>query len=75
MKTELFNIIQMIFILTFFIGIVACTIASFKNTFKKAGYKLVSRIYILCLDYWRHMTVNDYISYEKYNIWRYCVHF
>lgn len=75
MKVELINTIQLFLILVFLIGIINYAITYFNKYRKKLNYSIVKRIYIKFLDYSRIMTITDYISYEKYDIWRYCVQF
>ncbi|MFL0269039.1 hypothetical protein [Candidatus Clostridium radicumherbarum] len=59
----------------FFIGIITYTVAALKRSIKKFNYNIIKRIFTKSLDYSRLMKINDYISFEKYDIWRYCVHF
>jgi ABC-type multidrug transport system fused ATPase/permease subunit len=75
MKAELINTMQIFFILMFLVGIITYAITYFKNRIKKFNYNFIKRIYTKSLDYSRLMKIKDYISYEKYDIWRYCVQF
>lgn len=75
MRAELINTVHLFFILVFIMGIVTCAITYLRKYKKKLNYNIVNRIYIKYLDYSRFMRINDYISYEKYDIWRYCVQF
>ncbi len=75
MRAELMNTMHLFFILVFLISIITCTITYLRKYRKKINYNVVSNIYIKYLDYSRFMRINDYISYEKYDIWRYCVQF
>lgn len=75
MKAELINILQLTFILLFLVGVITYTITSIKNDIKKLNYTFIKRFYTKSLDYSRFMIIKNYISYEKYEIWRYCVHF
>ena len=75
MKSEFINMMQILFILTFVIGIITYAIATVKNSIKKFDYNLIRSIYSKSLDYSRFMPTENYVSYEKYDIWRYCVHF
>jgi Na+/pantothenate symporter len=75
MKAELINTIQVFFILIFLIGILAYTISSIKSYIKTVTYTLIKRLSVKALDYSRFMTISNYLSFEKYDIWRYCVYF
>ena len=75
MRAELINSVQLFFILVFLIGIIARAITYLGKNRKKLNYNVVNRIYIKYLDYSRFMKIDDYISYEKYDVWRYCVEF
>lgn len=75
MKAELINTMQIFFILMFLVGIITYAITYFKNSIKKFNYNFIKRIYTKSLDYSRLMRIKNYISYEKYDIWRYCVQF
>ncbi|CUU49471.1 hypothetical protein BCD96_003649 [Clostridium beijerinckii] len=75
MRAELMNTMHLFFVLVFLISIITCTITYLRKYRKKLNYNVVGRIYIKYLDYSRFMIINDYISYEKYDIWRYCVQF
>lgn len=75
MKSELINIMQIVFILMFIIGIITYAIILYKNRVRAANSSLVKKIYNMFLDFSRHMIIKDYVSFEKYDIWRYCAHF
>ena len=75
MKAELINTMQIFFILMLLVGIITYAITYFKNRIIKFKYNFIKRIYTKLLDYSRLMIIKDYISYEKYDIWRYCVQF
>ncbi len=75
MKAELVNTIQVFFILIFLIGILTYTISSIKNYIKTVTYTLIKRPSVKALDYSRFMTISNYLCFEKYDIWRYCVYF
>jgi hypothetical protein len=75
MKAELINTFQMFFILVFLVGVISYTITAIRNSIIKADYSCIRRIYSKTLNYSRFMVIENYVSYEKYKIWRYCVHF
>ena len=75
MKAELINTMEIFFILMLLVGIITYAITYFKNRIKKFDYNFIKKIYTKYLDYSKLMTIKNYISYEKYDIWRYCVQF
>jgi hypothetical protein len=75
MKAELISIIQILSMLAFLVGVITYTVITAKNSIRKFNYNLIKRTFTKCLDYSRVMMVEDYTSFEKYYIWRYCVHF
>lgn len=75
MRAELINTVQLFFILVFLIGIITYAITYLRKYRKKLNYNIVNRIYVKYLDYSRFMIINYYMSYEKYDVWRYCVEF
>ena len=75
MKAELIYTMEIFFILMLLVGIITYAITYFKNHIKKFNYNFIKRIYTKYLDYSKLMTIKNYISYEKYDIWRYCVQF
>jgi hypothetical protein len=72
MKAELLNSIQVLFVLIFFIGFIAYTIRTVRNCINKFKYNYIKRTYSRYLDFSRFMIKENYFSYEKYDIWRYC---
>ena len=75
MRAELINTVQLFFILVFLIGIITYAITYFKNNIKTVNYNFIKKIYTKYLNYSRVMIIKNYISYEKYDVWRYCVEF
>lgn len=75
MKTEFVNMIQIFFLIAFFIGIFTYTISSVKNSFKRVNYTFIKKNYVKALDYSRNLITKEYVSFEKYDVWRYCEHF
>lgn len=75
MKLDALNMFQIIFILIFFMGIFYYALNTVKSFIKRFDYKFTRKIRSHLLDYSRHMIVKDYMTFEKYDIWRYCVHF
>lgn len=75
MRAELINTVQLFFILVFLIGIITYAITYLRKYRKKLNCNIVNRIYVKYLDYSRFMIINYYMSYEKYDVWRYCVEF
>ncbi|MHC1685175.1 MAG: hypothetical protein AB6733_19940 [Clostridiaceae bacterium] len=75
MKADLITTMQIIFALIFLVGVITYTITSAKNCIKRFNYHYIKSLHTKSLNYSRFMTIDNYISYEKYDIWRYCVHF
>lgn len=75
MKADLISTIQILLVLTFLIGIITYTVISAKNSIKRFNHNFIKKFFTKSLDYSRLMVIENYISFEKYNIWRYCVHF
>ncbi|MDS0526176.1 hypothetical protein NNC19_10830 [Clostridium sp. SHJSY1] len=75
MKTELINIMQIVFVLMLLVGVITYAFTVYKNQIRNFNSNLIKKIYIMFLDFSRHMIIKNYVSFEKYDIWRYCVHF
>ncbi|GKU25260.1 hypothetical protein CFB3_03870 [Clostridium folliculivorans] len=72
MRAELLNSIHVFLILIFFIGFIAYTIREARNCIRKFKYNYIKRTCSKYLDFSRFMIKENYFSYEKYDIWRYC---
>lgn len=75
MKAELITTINILFILIFFIRIVAYAITYFKSNVRRFNYNFVKKIYSNFLEFSKILMRKEYVSYEKYDVWRYCVRF
>lgn len=75
MKFDLNNASQVFFIFTFFISLIYCITYSLKQIIKKYNFKLIKQIRSIHLMYSKKMTKVNYVSFEKYQIWRFCVIF
>lgn len=75
MKADLITTMQIIIALIFIVGVITYTITSAKNCIKRFNNQHIKTLHNNSLDYSRSMTIDNYVSYEKYDIWRYCVHF
>lgn len=75
MKAELITNIHIFLILIFLIGIITYAITYFKNNIKTVNYNFMKKICTKCLNYSSVMIIKNYISYEKYDVWRYCAKF
>ncbi|MBC2582274.1 hypothetical protein [Clostridium sp. DJ247] len=75
MKTDALLIIQIILIFMCFVSIFAYVNAVYKRTIKHFNNKFSKYIFIEALRYLKKLDPKDYIVYEKYEIWRYCIHF
>jgi hypothetical protein len=74
MKLDVISMLQMMLLIVFFAGILYCAFNIVKSKILKHQYSHLKSIYTKALDYTRSMTKKEYISFEKYDIWRYCVH-
>lgn len=75
MKADLITTINILFVLLFFVGVVAYAITYYKNNIRRFHFKFVKQICSNLLEFSKIMMIEDYISYEKYDVWRYCVRF
>lgn len=75
MKAELITTINILFVLLFFVGVVAYAITYYKNNIRRFHFNFVKQIKSNLLEFSKIMMIEDYISYEKYDVWRYCVRF
>ncbi|MCY6370786.1 hypothetical protein [Clostridium ganghwense] len=73
-KFDIINSIYILLIVSFFMvafSCIRCTIKEFKN--KLFGCKSIKNNAITIIGYLRKLVIKDYLSYEKYEIWRFCV--
>jgi hypothetical protein len=75
MKAELITTINILFILILFVRIVAYAITYFKSNVRRFNYNFVKKIYSNFLEFSKILMRKEYVSYEKYDVWRYCVRF
>lgn len=75
MKADLTNTLQILLMLMFVVGVITYTVTAAKNSLKRFNYPFIKRIFTRSLEYSRLMIIKNYISFEKYDIWRYCAHF
>lgn len=75
MKLDFLNTLQIFFAVLFFMSIFWYVVNTVKSFILKLDYKIIRKLYTHALDYRRNLVIRDYISFEKYDIWRYCVHF
>jgi len=72
---ELVNLIQLMFLVIGFAGIISYTIYSYKNFKRKAEENITRNVLIARLGFIKKLRPEDCIIYEKYGIWIYLVRF
>lgn len=75
MKLDILNLVQITLIFIYLSGIFYFIVYSYKRNFKNVCFKLIKQIATQVLNYSKKLTTKNYFSYEKYCIWRFCVHF
>lgn len=75
MKIDILSIIQLILVFLCVIGVLVYVNSIYRKTIKYIYDKFVKCIFIEALKYLKKLNSKDYIAYEKYQIWRYYVHF
>lgn len=75
MDQDIINIFHLFFIFVFFTSIFSYAIYSIKQLVRSFNFQFVKKVYCQALNFWKLMMRKDYISFEKYEIWRFCVEF
>lgn len=71
MNFNLINLIQLMFLIIFFSSIFSYTVYSYKIFKHKIEGNLTRNILIQWLEFIKKVLPEEYISYEKYNMWIY----
>ncbi|OFI01350.1 hypothetical protein CLOACE_21730 [Clostridium acetireducens DSM 10703] len=74
MKVDISFIMQLTLVLSCILSIFTYIKNLYRNNSKKLN-KFVKVIFKCALEYSKKLIIKYYMSYEKYEIWRYCVHF
>lgn len=75
MDQDIINIFHLFFIFVFFTSIFSYAIYSIKQLVRNFNFQFVKKVYCKALNFWKLMMRKDYISFEKYEVWRFCVEF
>ena len=71
MNYDLINLIQLMFLVICFTGILSSTLYFYKNFKHKTEGNITKSILIQWLGFIRKVLPEDYIIYEKYGMWIY----
>jgi hypothetical protein len=74
MKLDPMGLLQLAVVLTLAAGFIMYIASIYKKALKSIGRNFNGSITSIGMDYSRGMTVKEYTAYEKYCIWRFCVH-
>lgn len=75
MEQDIINIFHLFFIVVFFASIFSYTIYSIKRLVRNFNFQSIKKVYCQALSFWKLMLRKDYVSFEKYEVWRFCVEF
>lgn len=75
MEQDIINMFHLIFIFIFFTSIFSYAVYSIKQLVKHLNFQFIKKVYCQALSFWKSMLKRDYVSFEKYGIWRFCVEF
>ncbi|MCM0649168.1 hypothetical protein NBE98_12355 [Clostridium swellfunianum] len=75
MKFDSLSMLHVMILVVFFAGILYTAINIAKTNIVKYQCRQLKGIYTCALDYSRTLVKKQYVCFEKYDIWRYCVHF
>lgn len=75
MRIDIVNFLHVMLLAVIFVSVFSYTVISVRNTIKNLNSKIIKGGYLLALDYSRYLLIQNYSSYEKYDVWRYCVKF
>lgn len=75
MKIDTLLLMQIIITFICIISILVYVNSIYRKTIQHFNDEFLKNIFIEALRYLKKLNSKDYIVYEKYEIWRYCVHF
>lgn len=75
MKLDAVSIMQIISFLICITLMLSCIIYKYKKDSGNIDFELVNYLHKEKINYSLGMTVGEFTSYEKFQIWRFCVHF
>ncbi|AKN32195.1 hypothetical protein Ccar_15540 [Clostridium carboxidivorans P7] len=75
MRLNVLNLIQIVFLFICISSIFSYIIYSYKKYTKHIYIDICSALNTKAVKYIEKLHIEDYSAFEKYNIWRFCVHF
>lgn len=75
MRLDLFDLIQILFLFVCISSIFSYILYSYKKYKKQINLDICTTINTKTVKYLQNIHIEDYLSFEKYHIWRFCVHF
>lgn len=71
MKFDLANMIQIFIIISFVLSILSYAAYIYKEKINRVHNEILKQSYISIFQYLRKLNIKDFMSFEKYGIWRY----
>lgn len=75
MRLNAFNLIQIVFLFICISTIFSYIVYSYKKYTKHIYIDICAAINRKAFRYIEKLHIEDYLAFEKYHIWRFCVHF
>lgn len=75
MKIDAFYVLQIMAIIICLSSIVIYGISTLKKDVRALSCRLIKYTFTKISSFLKLLIIEDYVSYEKYQIWRFCVHF
>ncbi|AOT68475.1 hypothetical protein [Geosporobacter ferrireducens] len=75
MKLNIAEIMMLIFVLAYFLSILYCSFKIARTAVKwhfESGITVLTKLKVA--NYIRQLVLEDFNIYEKYDIWRFCIH-
>ncbi|MGY0372960.1 hypothetical protein [Clostridium sp. JNZ J1-5] len=75
MKIDTFYVLQIMTIIIFLSSMAIYGISILKKDVRALSCRLIKYTFTKISSFLKLLIIEDYVSYEKYQIWRFCVHF
>ncbi|MEA4826086.1 MAG: hypothetical protein VB130_05570 [Clostridium sp.] len=75
MKIDMFYVLQIMTIIICLSSIVIYGINSLKKGVRALSSRLIKYTFTKISSFLKLLIIENYVSYEKYQIWRFCAHF
>ena len=72
MNGDIINLIQILLFFICIASIFSYAIYSYRNIATKINFKYINYLFIQKLKYTRKLSIRDYSTFEKFDIWRFC---